>query len=47
MKREEHNTKKRGRKPLTRLEDIPDADTDMIKNVVEEQRVVDGLLSDN
>jgi transposase len=40
---QEHNSKKRGRKPLTRLEDISDNDTGMIKNAVEEQRVVDGL----
>ena len=40
---QEHNTKKRGRRPLTRLEDIADSDTSMIKNIVEEQRVVDGL----
>lgn len=40
---QEHNTKKRGRKPLTHLEDIADSDTGMIKNIVEEQRVVDGL----
>ncbi|NDH09794.1 MAG: IS1634 family transposase [Gammaproteobacteria bacterium] len=37
------NAKKRGRKPLTRLEDISDSDTGLIKNAVEEQRVVDGL----
>jgi transposase len=37
------NTKKRGRKPLTRLEDISDSDTGLIRNTVEEQRVVDGL----
>jgi transposase len=35
--------KKRGRKPLTRLEDLTDGDTVNIKNLVEEQRVVDGL----
>lgn len=40
---QEHHIKKRGRKPLTRLEDISDSDAGMIKNVVEEQRVVDGL----
>ena len=40
---QEEHSKKRGRKPLTRLEDISDNDTGMIKNLVEEQRVVDGL----
>jgi transposase len=36
-------TKKRGRKPLTKLEDLTDDDTVIIKNLVEEQRIVDGL----
>lgn len=40
---EEHNSRKRGRKPLIRLEDISDDDTGRIKNLVEEQRVIDGL----
>ena len=35
--------KKRGRKPLTKLEDLTDADTVIIKNLVEEQRTIDGL----
>jgi len=35
--------KKRGRKPLTKLEDLTDDDTVIIKNLVEEQRIVDGL----
>jgi len=35
--------KKRGRKPLTKLEDLTDSDTVNIKHLVEEQRVVDGL----
>ena len=35
--------KKRGRKPLTRLEDLTDSDTVILKNLVEEQRIIDGL----
>ncbi|HVT63138.1 MAG TPA: IS1634 family transposase [Legionellaceae bacterium] len=35
--------KKRGRKPLTKLEDLTENDTVIIKNLVEEQRVIDGL----
>lgn len=35
--------KKPGRKPLTRLEDISDDDNGLIKNLVEEQRVIDGI----
>lgn len=35
--------KKRGRKPLTKLEDLSDSDTVTLKNIVEEQRVVEGL----
>ena len=36
-------TKKRGRKPLTRLEELTDSDTVVLKNLIEEQRIVDGL----
>src|SRR3990167_5511517 len=36
-------SKKRGRKPLTRLADLADDEMIAIKNLVEEQRVVDGL----
>jgi transposase len=36
-------TKKRGRKPLSKLEDLTDNDTVIIKNLVEEQRIIDGL----
>ena len=39
----EHMAKKRGRKPLTRLEELTDNDTVIIKNLVEEQRVVEGI----
>ncbi len=40
----QHQTiKKRGRKPLTKLEDLTDNDTVIIKNLVEEQRIIDGL----
>jgi transposase len=35
--------KKRGRKPLTKLEDLTDSDSVILKNLVEEQRVIDGL----
>jgi transposase len=35
--------KKRGRKPLKKLEDLTDSDMVNIKHLVEEQRVVDGL----
>ena len=35
--------KKRGRKPLTNLEDLTDNDTVILKNLVEEQRIIDGL----
>lgn len=35
--------KKRGRKSITKLEDLTDSDTVIIKNLVEEQRVIDGL----
>lgn len=40
---QEQSPKRPGRKPLTRLEDISDSDTGLIKNMVEEQRVIDGL----
>lgn len=35
--------KKRGRKPLMRLEELSDNDTVVIKNLVEEQRIIDGI----
>lgn len=35
--------KKRGRKPLTKLEELTDNDTVIIKNLIEEQRIIDGL----
>lgn len=35
--------KRRGRKPLARLEDLTDNDTVILKNLVEEQRITDGL----
>lgn len=35
--------KKRGRKRLTRLEDLTDTDTVILNNLIEEQRIVEGL----
>lgn len=35
--------KKRGRKPLTKLEELAENDTVTLKNLVEEQRIIDGL----
>lgn len=35
--------KKRGRKPLSRLEDLTDSETVILKNLVEEQRIIEGL----
>lgn len=40
---ENQSSKKRGRKRLTKLEDLTDSDTVILKNLVEEQRIVDGL----
>jgi transposase len=40
---EQRDSKKRGRKPLTRLADLTDDDKVSIKNLVEEQRVIDGV----
>lgn len=40
---QEHSTKKRGRKPLTCLTELGCNETVMLKNLVEEQRVIDGL----
>src|SRR6185369_4336267 len=40
---EQQMEKKRGRKPLTKLEELEDSDKVSIKHLVEEERVIDGL----
>lgn len=39
----QQSLKKRGRKPLTRLEDLTDTETVILKNLFEERRVIEGI----